>query len=359
MFNNIIRSVRQARACRSFSVLEKTRERLLAPLRNQLTFDGWETEENKAATKAASYIPKVLDLSKDELLKLATTLTQSGDPRCEEALRSPDNIQQHAELLALCFFEKQYSRYLTEMLQDNTDFWGINSAMSASDCCSIEAASVVTDKHVEELVRTGVVVIDHALDAELVLAARAELQRVHVAGELKVDQHQKENNVRNDLVGWIDSSSVETASGSSSALAPVFSLLRGVPAEIERHSNWKLSVPALVQAALYNGSDKEPSFYQNHLDCGDPTSNPRRVTALFYLNPDYDATRHGGYLRAFLPRSKDDLIGNENENERKYIDVEPVGGRLLLFNSCEVEHQVLPATASRMAMTLWALAPIK
>jgi hypothetical protein len=39
-------------------------------------------------------------------------------------------------------------------------------------------------------------------------------------------------------------------------------------------------------------------------------------------------------------------------------DVSPSGGRLLpvLFSSCEVEHEVLPTTAARMAVTLWAFA---
>ena len=328
---------------RTFSVLETTRERLLAPLRPQLTFPNWEKEEAECSTKAAAYIPKVFNLSAKELQNLATTLANGGDTRCMQCLKSPD-ITTQAEMIALCFFEKQYSRYLTEMLQKHTDFWGIKTAMTAAECCSIEAASIITTEHVEELIQTGVVVIDNALDESLVLAARDELQRVHVAGELKVDQHQKENNVRNDLVGWVDSSSVETGENVS-PLSPVFSLLRGVPAEIERNSTWKLSVPSLVQAALYNGSEEEPSFYHTHLDCGDPLSNPRRVTALFYLNPEYNAVQHGGCLRAFLPKGR----GTE-----EYLDIEPIGGRLLLFNSCEIEHQVLPATAPRMAMTLWA-----
>ena len=37
-------------------------------------------------------------------------------------------------------------------------------------------------------------------------------------------------------------------------------------------------------------------------------------------------------------------------------DIAPVGGRLLLFNSCEMEHEVLPTIHSRMAVTLWAFA---
>jgi hypothetical protein len=144
-----------------------------------------------------------------------------------------------------------------------------------------------------------------------------KLLSVHVSGELKTVDFQTENNVRNDLVGWLDTSSVH-----AQKLKPNFDLLRGVPAEIEKYSSLSFSVPALAQAALYNGSKEEPSSYHNHLDCGDPKTNPRRLTALLYLNPGFDAERDGGWLRAQLPKNGG------------VVDVEPKGGRLLLFNSC-------------------------
>ena len=329
---------------RQFSILEETRSRLLAPLRNQLTFQGWEEKEAEAATKAANYIPKVLGLSQKELHKLATSLAASGNESCQQSLNATD-IQKEAETIALAFFEVQYARHLTDMLQKNTDFWGARDAVPACECSSDLAANVVTASVVEEYVRTGLCVIDDVLDEKMIIDARDELLSVHVSGELKTVDFQKDNNVRNDLVGWLDTSSV-SKSVHAQKLKPIFDLLRGVPAEIERHSSQRFSVPALAQAALYNGSQEEPSFYHNHLDCGDPKTNPRRLTALLYLNPGFDAERDGGWLRAQLP------------NGGGLIDVEPKGGRLLLFNSCDVEHQVLPATAPRFAVTLWAFAPM-
>ena len=77
---------------------------------------------------------------------------------------------------------------------------------------------------------------------------------------------------------------------------------------------------------------------------GRTSSNKRKLTAILYLNEDWDASRDGGCLRAYLP-------GRDGE----YRDIEPKGGRLLLFDSTAVEHEVLPTFRTRMALTLWAV----
>jgi SM-20-related protein len=245
-------------------------------------------------------------------------------------------------VVALAFFERQYSRLLTELLQQRTDFWGVQHAIPAAQCASHRAASVLTAARVGELAASGMCVIDDAIEEAEVSEARFEMERLHRTGELRCVEFQKANNVRNDLVGWLDTTRIETAT--RGALAPVVSLLRGVPAEVERHAGWPLAVPPLVQAALYDGSPGAPAYYHKHFDCSDPSVNPRRLTAILYLNPGYDARRDGGYLRVHLPR------------DGGVRDIAPVGGRLLLFNSCEMEHEVLPTTHSRMAVTLWAFA---
>ena len=73
--------------------------------------------------------------------------------------------------------------------------------------------------------------------------------------------------------------------------------------------------------------------------------NPRALTCILYLNDGWDVGAHGGALRAYPPRG-----GGEAP---RYVDVAPVGGRLLLFDSVAVEHEVRPTYAPRMAITLW------
>jgi len=71
----------------------------------------------------------------------------------------------------------------------------------------------------------------------------------------------------------------------------------------------------------------------------------RLFTILLYLNPDWEPS-HGGCLRVYyaapLPAA-----------EEQHHDVAPQAGRLLVFRSGDVEHEVLAAHADRWAITMW------
>ena len=314
--------------------LMEARAHLLDPLRPQLHFSGWEAEELSAAARAAGSAEKVMALDDAKLSSIAEKLASQG------AALQP-GIPDEREAVAVAFFERQYARLLTELIMQATDFWGVGSAVEAYRCASPLATRVLTQERVSELVEAGLTVIDDALGETEVRAARAALERAHAAGELRSDEFQSTTNIRNDQVGWLDHS--RDALAATPALAPVIEMLRGLPAEVERGAaGWRLTVPALLQAALYDGAAGRPAFYHKHLDCADPSTNPRRLTAILYLNPGWDASRYGGGLRARLPRGGGD------------IEVAPVGGRLVVFSSAEVAHEVLPSTAPRMAVTLWA-----
>jgi hypothetical protein len=315
------------------------RARLLESLRAQLDSSrGWEAEEEQLAASATASASKVLQLGDAELRALAAKLAAQGNQRCAHSALSP-RVAAEAEAVATAFFEKSYARSLTELVQRRTDFWGVKQALAAARFESPLAARALPPARVGELVETGVCVVDDALSAAEVLAARQELERVHAAGGLSTIALQEQSNVRNDLVGWLETSAL----AATPALAPVVALLRGIPAEVQRHAGWRLAVPHLVQAALYDGTPGSPSFYHKHVDCSDPQSNPRRLTAILYLNPGWETARDGGALRAHL-------------RDGSVRDVAPAGGRLLLFNSAEVPHEVLPARAPRLAVTLWAFA---
>jgi hypothetical protein len=69
----------------------------------------------------------------------------------------------------------------------------------------------------------------------------------------------------------------------------------------------------------------------------------REVTAIVYLNEHWgSATEHGGYLRIHHPHE-----------DGAYTDVAPHAGRLVLFQSRLVEHEVLPALRTRWAVSAW------
>lgn len=82
-----------------------------------------------------------------------------------------------------------------------------------------------------------------------------------------------------------------------------------------------------------------------HVD-SDPSVDRRVVTAILYLNRGWDAARDGGALRlAPFPRRAADGA--------RYVDVDPLEGRLVLMSATEMHHRVLPAFATRYCVTLW------
>lgn len=90
-----------------------------------------------------------------------------------------------------------------------------------------------------------------------------------------------------------------------------------------------------------------------HIDAQPPrdTVTPiRRITALVYLNPDWEPG-DGGCLRAYVPSARAPVV-DPGAHEAIW-DIDPKGGRLLLFQSDMLPHEVLPAASTRFSLTVW------
>ncbi|KAK9805616.1 hypothetical protein WJX72_007982 [[Myrmecia] bisecta] len=75
-----------------------------------------------------------------------------------------------------------------------------------------------------------------------------------------------------------------------------------------------------------------------HYD-SDEQLDGRKVTAIMYLNPDWEPS-HGGQLRLYpFPGPP--------------VDVAPVNDRLLLFSACRMLHRVMPSAVERVCFTTW------
>jgi hypoxia-inducible factor (prolyl hydroxylase) len=132
-------------------------------------------------------------------------------------------------------------------------------------------------------------------------------------------------------------------------------------------------------SGLYERSDAMLAIYPGagarfakHID--NTTQDGRRLTVLCYLNPEWENSL-GGALRLFIPKkyqqheeshsinSKDtapvlESQDNSAENSKspyhmKAVDVYPEGGRLAMFYSSEVPHEVLPTYGQRHSLTIW------
>lgn len=70
----------------------------------------------------------------------------------------------------------------------------------------------------------------------------------------------------------------------------------------------------------------------------------RVVTALLYFNKDW-TEEDGGYIRLYSPE--------EGKQEEALVDLEPIAGRLVLFDSKKFFHEVLPTYRTRWALSAW------
>lgn len=81
------------------------------------------------------------------------------------------------------------------------------------------------------------------------------------------------------------------------------------------------------------------SYYKRHLDQFKQDDH-RKLSVICYLNNDWEE-EHGGQLRMHLPEGNMDFL--------------PLAGRLIIFRSDQIEHEVLPATRERLSLTGWML----
>ena len=99
-----------------------------------------------------------------------------------------------------------------------------------------------------------------------------------------------------------------------------------------------------VMLANYPGGG---SRFARHID--NTTGDGRRLTMLIYLNPGWQREQ-GGALRLTPSTSTNYAEGNKDADA---VDVYPECGRLAMFYSADIPHEVLPTYGDRHAITIW------
>lgn len=127
--------------------------------------------------------------------------------------------------------------------------------------------------------------------------------------------------------------------------------------------------PKFAQLAKY---DKQGARYDPHVDY-DPNNADgpegsriceRNLTAILYFNLGYE-TEAEGCLRVFLNQKQEEPEedkedkeakerGGEQQQQQKFLDIQPLPGRLVLFDSRRILHGVTPSFKRRWAMTVWS-----
>ncbi len=139
---------------------------------------------------------------------------------------------------------------------------------------------------------------------------------------------QIQESIRGDYIKWLDQTN------SSPAVQLYLARLR----ELVQFLNQALFL-SLKDVEVHMTVYPAGSFYKRHLDQFKKDDH-RKLSVILYLNVDWKE-EHGGQLRMYLPDHTKDLL--------------PISGRLVIFRSDEIEHEVVPATRERLSITGWAL----
>jgi SM-20-related protein len=193
---------------------------------------------------------------------------------------------------------------------------------------------LLTDDEIRLLGESSFFVRDGFVDEALAAEARAEIdrlaeaERLRPAGISRGMNYRVEDRVRGDLITWLDPAEA------TPALAAVHRRFEELRDELNQQAYMGLDYFE-VQIAQYPGGG---AGYDRHVDAF-PGSPNRRATAILYLNEGWQP-EHGGVLRAWLP-------------DGEVREVEPVSARLVVFQSDQIPHQVMPTFAPRCAVTAW------
>jgi SM-20-related protein len=184
------------------------------------------------------------------------------------------------------------------------------------------------------LAEHGYAIIDDFLSPDEVYAIlqldefKNGLLQFKKAGIGKLQEKQINEAIRGDYIQWIDK---------ASAQAPLQAYLHKLH-ELISFVNQNLFL-SLKDYEIHLTMYPPGSYYKRHLDQFKKDDH-RKLSVICYLNEDWKA-EEGGLLRIYLPE--------------KEIDVLPQAGRLVCFRSDQLEHEVLPATRSRLSLTGWIL----
>jgi len=158
-------------------------------------------------------------------------------------------------------------------------------------------------------------------------------------GQLASSLGSEQQSIRSDKIAWTDGQTPPCP-----ALRLLTSVSDSIIINANRRSNngslgnYKINGRTKAMVACYPGGG---SHYITHVD--NPNRDGRCITAIYYLNKDWDSQRDGGAL----------LIYSKCV-EGVVAQVDPIFDRMLFFWSDRRNpHEVMPAHRERFAVTVW------
>jgi len=193
------------------------------------------------------------------------------------------------------------------------------------------------DRISQEIYQNSYAVVDDFVDESFRQALLREQTDLLNKGQFKKaavgkgDQKQVRAEIRSDEVLWMD----------PSALSPLQAIFWEKIAELQQVLNRRCFL-GLKSFEGHFARYPIGSFYKRHLDQFHAVPH-RIVTVILYLNESWTEA-DGGQLRMYFP---------QEDGSESIEDVLPLGGRLVIFLSEEIPHEVLPTLKERISITGW------
>ena len=204
------------------------------------------------------------------------------------------------------------------------------------------AAYNLLDAVADSLALNSYAVIDNflsdqeSLDCLEILKENKEQGKFKKAGIGTSNQYQINRSIRGDEIKWLDESNLSAAN--QVYMDQINAMMR--------FFNRSLFL-SLKDFECHFAHYPTGTFYKRHLDLL-KLSDHRVLSFVFYLNPNWQQG-DGGELLLYL---------SENDVEKTVV-VNPLLGRLVIFRSELLEHEVARAHKSRYSITGWMLSQFK
>lgn len=195
----------------------------------------------------------------------------------------------------------------------------------------------ILDRISAEIYSNSYVVIDGFIDEEFRVALLEEQTRLLNEGKFRQaavgsgEKKQVRTEIRNDQVLWME----------ADQLTPLQAAYWEKVDQVRKVLNQRCFL-GLKSFEGHFARYPIGSFYIRHLDQFHQVPH-RVVTVILYLNESWGPEDEGA-LRMYFP---------QEDGSERIEDVLPVGGRLVVFLSGEIPHEVLPTKKERISITGW------
>lgn len=195
----------------------------------------------------------------------------------------------------------------------------------------------ISERIASEIYDKSYAIIDDFISEELRVSLLKEQSDLLEAGKFRIaavgkgEKKQVRTEIRNDQVLWIDSDNLNKFERQYWAKVE----------EIRKAINQRCYL-GLKSFEAHFARYPIGSFYVRHMDQFQQVLY-RLVTVIIYLNDSWEEENEG-MLRMYLP---------QEDGSEKILDVLPKGGRLVVFMSGEIPHEVMPTKKERISITGW------